>query len=610
MSTVERRNKILASLIYHRKPSVVEWLTENISIPRSMSPGRIKGTGSQFSIRGQNFARHILESANPSSGITDVTVCGATQVFKTFGMLMISCYRMVNGPLPQLIVFPTKDTAQKAVSKLKLQPLIRINPVLAERMPINGDDFTDMQMMMRGGPIRLTGTNSAANLASTSEGIILQDEVCKFEHHKSEDSPESHPMLLADERSTDFGPEAYRYKSSSPNHVLHPFWMSYEAGSQTHFLVACPNCQHRFPFEDYPDSIHDDTHIGYEQVSADYKALRWNQDAKDKSGRWDEIKVRESIRYHCPSCDYPITEQERIEMLDDVEPFALNPTATKHLSFRLPKFYTTSQTMGAIAWNRIKPGDLLDNTQNHANSWLANPFQDIKSNIKEDDVRKVRDASDYRRREIKRRPLGIYIGADVGDSKQHWVVGAVYANDEIDIIDWGTVVGLEDLLTLPQQLKYRISNTDEWLTPQSGLVDSKDRTLEVFAMTRKSNGFWYPSKGSDAAFGTWGVTAGDYQRPDLYTFNSHQFKRQLYIQHIKQRAAPMFLIPRDTDEDFIHGLSGQQVVVINKREQFKRVPGDHYGDACIRIILAKLIMRAKRGEAIPDMPAESPSSVG
>jgi hypothetical protein len=514
---------------------------------------------------------------------------------------------MVNGPLPQLIVFPTKDTAQKAVSKLKLQPLINTNPLLAERMPANSDDFTDMQMLMLGGPIRLTGTNSPANLASTSEGIILQDEVCKFEHHKSEDAPESHPMLLADERSSDFGPDAYRYKSSSPNHVLHPFWISYEAGSQTHFLVECPNptCRHHFPFEDYPDSVHDDTHIGYERTGPDYRALRWDQSARDTQGFWDELKVRDTIRYHCPACDYPITEQERMDMLDHVTPHAINPTSTKHLSFRLPKFLTPSRTMGDIAWNRIKPGDLLDNTQNHANSWLANPWQDIKTNIKEDDVKKVRDASDYRRGQLKRKPLGLYMGADVGDYKQHWVVGAVYENDEIDIIDYGTVGALDDLIALPRQLKYKIDNTDEWLTPSSGLVDSKDRTLEVFSMCRRSL-FWYPSKGSDAAFGTWGMTTADYQRPDLYTFVTHQFKRTLYIQHIKQRSAPMFLIPRDADEEFMRGLSGQQVVIVNKREQFKRVPHDHYGDACIRIILARLIMRARRGETVPDLPSETP----
>jgi len=384
---------------------------------------------------------------------------------------------------------------------------------------------------------------------------------------------------------------------------LHPFWAQWESGTQTHFLVACPNCRHRFPFEDYPDSVHDNTHIGYEKAGPDYKAIRWSPSAKDAKGQWDEYKIRETSRYHCPSCDYPITEEERLLMLEDVERYDLNPSASRtHLSFRLPKFYTVSQTIGSIAWNRIKPGDLFGNIQHHQNSWLANPWQDIKTNVKLDDVRTLRDSSHYVRGTITRPPLGLYIGADVGDYKQHWVVGAIYENDEIDVIDYGTCLTIDDLLKL-KSLRYQIATTGEWISPQAGLVDSKDRALDVFSMCRRSVGFWFPSRGSDAATGTWGVTTADYQRPDLYTFVTQTFKKALYIYHVKERQSPRFLIPRDAEEEFMHGLSGQQVVVINSREQFKRVPHDHFGDACIRLLLARFIMRAKRGETAPDIPA-------
>lgn len=601
-----RRNQLLDRFLFRQRPGVVDWLTQNIVIPKSMSPARIKGASAPFTLRGQSFARHILETINPASGITDVTVCGATQVFKTFGMLMMVCYRIENTPFPMLIVFPTKDTAQKAVSRKKLQPLININPVLARRKPSNSDQFTDMELAMLGGSIRLTGTNSPANLASTSEALIFQDEVCKFEHHQSEDAPEAHPMRLADERASDFGPDAFRYKSSSPNHVLHPFWSQYESGTQTHFLVACPDCGHRFPFEDYPDSVHDAKHIGYERTGPDYKAMRWSPEAKDNRGFWDESKVRETIRYHCPSCDFPIDENQRLLMLEDVIPHDLNPSASAtHRSFRLPKFYSTAQTFGSVAWNRIKPGDLFGNTLNHQNSWLANPWQDIKSNIKAEDVRALRDTSEHRRRTIRRVPLGLYMGADIGDYKQHWVVGAVYDDDEIDIIDYGTCVSIDDLLQLRHQLRYQVATTGEWLQPQKGLVDSKDRTLEVYSMCRRSVGFWFPSRGTDAATGTWGVTSADYQRPDLYSFVTHTFKRALYITHVKDRLSPRFSIPRDADEEFILGLSGQQVVIVNHREAFKRVAHDHYGDACIRILLARFIMRAARGETAPDLASEA-----
>lgn len=600
----DRRKRLLESFLIAIQPGVRAWLLENISIPKSMAPARVRGAKAPLDLSGQGFAKYILETVRPDSGITDVAVCGAAQVFKTFGMSLMIGYRIVHAPMPMLIVFPSKEMGQKQMSRTKLQPLINCNPVLAALKPANNDDFTDMQMLMLGGAIRLTGANSPANLASTSEGLIWQDECCKFEHHQSEESPESHPMRLADERSSDFGSSAFRYKSSSPNHVLHPFWTEYEAGTQTHFLVTCPNCAHLFPFEDWPDSYHDHTHIGYEKCGPDYKALRWSPLAKDAKGQWDESKVRETIRYHCPACDYGINEHERRLMLDTVEEHHINQTAAgTRRSYRLPKFYSPSQTMGSIAWNRIKPGDLFTNIQHHANSWLALPWQDIRSNIKLDDIHRVRDAGNYQRRALRSKPLGLFMGADVGDHRQHWVVGAVFDNDEIDVIDWGTCTSIDDLLIIRKNLSYRITGTEEKLAPSRGLIDSKDRTIEVFSMCRRSEGFWYPSRGTDTAFGTWGVALADRQRPDLFSFNTFQFKKSLYVHHLKERCAPLFSIPRDADEEFMHGLTGQQLVVTGNRERFKPVAHDHYGDCCIRILLARLLMRANRGETAPDMPS-------
>lgn len=598
------RDRLKAALMFEPRPSVVQWLG-NILIPKSISPARIKGASAPFSLHGQAFARHILETVKPDSGITDVTVCGATQVFKTFGMLMMIAYRIANASLPQLIVFPTKDIAQKAFSRKKLQPLINANPMLASMKPGNSDQFTDMEMAMLGGAIRLTGTNSPANLSSTSEGLIWQDECCKFEHHESEDSPESHPMKLADERASDFGADAFRYKSSSPNTVMHPFWNVYESGTQTHFLVTCPNCSHHFPFEDWPDGVHDFTHIGYEKAGPDYKALRWSPDARDAKGFWDEQKVRETIRYHCPSCDYPITENERHIMLEHVEHFDLNTTASaRHRSFRLPKFYTLSQTMGSIAWNRIKPGDLFGNIQHHANSWLANPWQDIQAQVKGDDVQKLITASNYYRGTIARTPMALVMGADIGDYRQHWAVCAIYEDDAIDVIDWGTCVGIDELITIAKTRRYAVAGTGEWLSPTHGLVDSKHNPLDVFRMCVRSLGFWFPARGTDSDFGVWGVSPGNYQRPDLYSFSSFHFKRALYIYGIKEMRQPRLGLPRDADGDLVQGLSGQQLVSVNGKEQFKRVAHDHYGDAILRCILGRYIIRARRGETAPDIPVE------
>lgn len=583
-----RREHFLRQFLIEQRPEVVDFLTKNIVIPRSMSPARVHGASSPFSLQHQGFAKHILECANPSLGITDVTTCSATQVFKTFGLLMMLVYRMVNVPSPKLIVFPTKDTAQKAVSRKKLQPLINGNPILAERKPANKDHFTDMEMDMLGGAIRLTGTNSPANLASTSEQDIFQDECCKFEHHSNEDSPEAHPMDLADERAKSFGSDAFRYKSSSPNIITHPFWTRYEAGSQTHFLVSCPNCQHRFPFEDWPDKTHDDKHPGYEKVGPDYKSLVWSPEARDSRGLWIEQKVRESIRYICPSCAFPIPEDCRLGMLDDVEKLDLNPSASdRNRSFRLPSFYSPALTFGDVAWNRIKPSDLFANHQNHANSWLANCWSDLAYNVKEETVKQC-ISRDYGRGALPFKPKLLMITADPGERLTHWEVTAVDANGGLFVIDWGTLLSSRELISADflRHRLYTVPGTGEKIVPQVGYIDSGYLTETQYDICQASGGFYWPTKGSDAKHGTVNETRAA-SRPslNLYTYSDTQAKDDLYGARIARHTTPGFHLPTDADADVILGHAGQ--MKDKSTNQWKKVPHDHYGD-CTKLALIGL----------------------
>ena len=588
-----RRAQFLQNFIVAKRPGVVEFLINNIVIPRSMSPARMQTATSPVNFDHQGFAKFILECADPARGITDITTCSATQVFKTFGMLMMLCYRIVHAPSPKLIVFPTKDTAQKAVSRKKLQPLINHNPILTERKPANKDHFTDMEMDMRGGAIRLTGTGSATNLASTSEQDILQDECCKFEHHISEDAPEAHPMDLADERAKSFGADAWRYKSSSPNVITHPFWIRYEAGSQTHFLVTCPNCKELFPFEDWPDKSHDTKHPGYEKVDASYRSLVWSGEARDSHGAWIEQKMRETIRYICPHCAYPIREDERLGMLDHVEPLDLNPdAATRNRSFRLPSFYSPALTFGDVAWNRIKPADLFDNQQNHQNSWLANCWSDLAHNIKEDTVRRC-IRPDYGRGTLPFRPKLLVITADPGEALTHWEVIAIDEAGNLCIVDWGTLLSSRELIGA-EFLKHRlytVPGTGEKIVPQIGYIDSGYLTETQYDICEASGGFYWPTKGSDSKHGTVNETRAA-SRPNLrlYTYSDKQAKDEQYGSRIALQTTPGFFLPADADSSVILGHSGQMKDKVT--DTWKRVPNDHFGDCTKLGLIALWIARA------------------
>ena len=594
-----RRAHFLSQFLIDQRPDVVAFLTQHIVIPRSMSPAVVRGATSPFSLQHQGFARFILECANPGHGITDVTVASATQVFKTFGLLMMLIYRIVHAPSPKLIVFPTKDTAQKAVSRKKLQPLINCNPILSERKPANSDHFTDMEMDLLGGAIRLTGTNSPSNLASTSEQDIFQDEVCKFEHHSSEDSPEAHPMDLADERAKSFGRDAFRYKSSSPNIVTHPFWTRFEAGSQTHFLVTCPNCSHLFPFEDWPDKTHDDKHPGYESVGPDYRSLVWSPDAKDTHGQWIEQKVRETIRFICPRCAFPIEESQRLSMLDRVEEIHLNPgAATTNKSFRLPSFYSPALTFGDVAWNRIKPSDLFDNQQNHQNSWLANCWQQFDVSLKLEAVNKcVADGKDgrpfYLRGTLPFRPLRLLLNADPGEIMTNWEIVAVAKDGGIWVIDWGTVLSSQDLLNkdfLRSHSSYTVPSTGEKVTPDGGYIDTGWQQDDQLNVCELSGGFFTPVKGSEAKHGTvYETRVATRPTMKILVFSDREVKNALYYNRMLKGKDGGFHLPADADPEVKLGHTGQQR---DSSGDWKKVPKDHYGDDSKYGVIDFWLMRA------------------
>jgi phage terminase large subunit GpA-like protein len=577
-----RREQILSEFLVQTRPDVIEWLKSNIVIPKSLSP---RGAG-PFNIDDRPYAAPILRCWHPESGVTDCNVTAGTQVIKTFGMLMGFCYRLVIEPMPSLLVFPSQDFARDRVSKEKLRPLIDENSILAGQKPLNLDDFKDLEMRMQGGDVTLTGANSPTALSGSTRGIVIQDEVCKFEHHESEDSPEAHPMLLADERTKDFKELAFRYKSSSPNHTLHPFWTDWKSGDCTYMVVPCPNSGHFQPLEDIPDAYHENYENGY-------RSLVWSKDAKDKHGSWIEAKVRESIRYICRKCEYPIKEEEKSGMILKFEEERTNANASKsRRSFRIPSFYSPRITFGDMAWERLKGADFFG-YQNYYNSWLALPFSRIDLEVKQEEVEKLRVDS-YRKGQIPHVPDYLVVTADPGEtSGVHWKVSAVMPNEEIFVIDWDTCLSIEDLESpaLIDRWRYPVLNSSRVLGPSRGLIDSRYQSNRVYDMCARSNGFWWPTRGTDASFGTW--TRNEIKsKPGLqvFVFVDYTIKNEIYGVRIHQQKPPRVYLPADAGKELIVQLSGQQLI----DGRWKRLPNDHWGDCLKQVVLAQWIVKEER----------------
>lgn len=587
------------------REAVVPWLEKNIILPAKTSPF----SPGAFRTDKRPYQRAILECWNPDNSINHCGVSAGVQIAKTLMMVLGILYRLLHSPLPILGVGTHKDWVKSEISEKRLDPLIRENPILAALMPANSDRFRAMSMDMGTAMINLVGGNSPGALAGGSYGIVAIDEASKLIQQTSEQAPEAHPFHLAAKRADGFGPMAFHYRSSTPNSPFHPFWQYILLGDQTRFWVECPHCQNHFYFDfigraEDRDEYTANTGI---KLASDYKSLIWD-DVRDKSGNWNEAKVKETARYICPHNGCEIREIHRQPMIDQCEEKRHNLNAAKNRrSFIIPSFMSPTMGFADMSWAFLEALRDMFGLQDYYNSRLARPWQEMAANVKSEDVRKLRDVADYRRNMIPRRPQCLILGADVGDYKTHYAVGAVFDNDEIALIDWGTVLTPEDLIEL-KKLKYQIAGTDDYMSPAKGLVDSKDQTVRVYNMCQASNGFWFPAAGVDTRTGSWGWTPLKTHATDRYTFNSFAFKKEFYINLIQKQRAPRFYIPRDADEDLIDGLSGQQLLVEKGREAFKKLPNDHYGDACLRVILGRTILRAEQGHGAPDMGgAEEPT---
>ena len=574
---------------FTRPPGVTEWAESNLVLPREMAP-RAPGP---FSTRSRPWQRELLEPWHPESGVRKFSVSAGVQITKTTAMVVGGCYRLRYAPVPAMYVYGmSSDAAKRELSKKRLHPLINANDCLAELKPHNGDHFGTAEMMMAYCPVLVTGAGSSTNLAGSTQGIVGIDEAAKIIQQSSEEAPEAHPMKLAADRTKDFIGMEFVWQSSTPNSPNHPFWQDVQNGTFDHLFVPCPECGEYFPFE-FESRKGKEVGAATELVDtmeqgrpSEYRSVIWSQDARNADGSWDENKVRESARYVCPHCGFDrITDAHKPEMLQAYEVQSLNPRASSaNRSIRIPSFYSPQRRFGDLAMAFLDRGDLITSgLQNLYNHELALPWTDIDLKLKDEEIWACKAEGDlaYARGTVPSRPGFLFAAADPGQVQTHWVVGMIDADENLWIVDWGTVLTIDDLLKERHQWSYaRAGALDKKMVPQKGLVDSGDFTSDVYKMCQRSGRFWWPSKGSEATSGEWGQSKlPAYPGLMLYTYVDKVAKDELYDLRIQRKRGRRLFLPADTTTDLIDGIRGQERIDKGLRARWKKVREDHYGDA-------------------------------
>jgi phage terminase large subunit GpA-like protein len=519
-----------------------------------------------------------LECFHPDSGVNDMVLPWAAQTAKTFLCSLGVGYRLEWVPLPTLWVVPN-DTFGRSWSETRWHPLVNENAALRAHRPLDADQFKLLEMHFDTCTMNIVGAGSPTSLAGRSVGLVVQDEACKYEHIRKD---EAHPIFLADERTRTFANTALRVKASTPSVEDHIFWKQHEAGTMERYDVPCPWCQEPICFE-----------FGRE-------TLKWDESAKDADGVWDKDRVRASAHYVCQQCGREIKDADKPGMLTEGQWVVQSPQAPRtKRSFHLNAFYSPDVTFGDLAVAFLSSDELFG-LHNFYNSWLALPWREVATNVKDEDLIRLR-SDDYRKGQLRGVPQFVVVTADPGQSRTHWEALAVYRDGEMDVIDWGTVLSIEDLLRLPSELEYEVRDTGQKVSPRVGVVDSGDWTERCYTMCLRSRGFWWPSKGADTRFGTWAQTqVKSHPGLVLFTYSDFNAKNELYAKRVKQQAPPRLRFPADVGAEVLHGHSGQQL--LTKRtpagviHQWRKVPEDHYGDCTKLGMLAWWAAREWGGE--------------
>jgi phage terminase large subunit GpA-like protein len=311
-------DKLWAEHFTPRIPKDVdEWADENRILPAGSAEQ------GQWRTARTPFAREIYKALSDSDECEEVVLMCATQLVKSEAGLNWIGTIIDEMPSPVMIVQATVNTA-KRYSRQRVAPMIAHCPSLRQKVRNTSRDAANSTSLKEfpGGPLVITGANSAAELASMPAKYIHFDEV---DDYPDDADGQGDPIDIAKARQDTFR-RRKRLLSSSPKSPKGDSRIErgYLSGTQETYHVHCPDCNH-------PQRL----------VWAHLKYI------KDETGE----AIPESARYACEACGVLIAEHHKEKMLAHGVWVAKYPERKKkRRSFHLSSLYSP---LGWLKWSDL-----------------------------------------------------------------------------------------------------------------------------------------------------------------------------------------------------------------------------------------------------------------
>lgn len=436
--------------------SVQDWAEANLYLSE-----RVSSSAGAYSTLLTPYVIEPLETFREDRTRTMV-LCWGAQTAKTTTILAGLAYRLDVAPVPAMWVMPNENLA-RSFSEYRWQPLVNDCNALSRHKPQSDDKFKLMEQHFDRMSLWFFGSNSPANLASRSVGLLICDETDKFAEASSR---EAGAIQLAEARTRTY-PLSLTIQTSTPSTEFGYIWQAFLRGDQRYFHVPCPHC-------------------GELQVLT-WPNVKWDQGAKGEDGSWDNERVRATAFYECPSCRGKITDGQKTKMLRLGKWKPANPNPEPNVkSYHLSGIYSPWETFGKLAVKFVNDKKSLQGLQDFVNSVLAQPWVE---NVEEKED--VVTGSGYRMGESWTEGEKRIITADIQEAKgfHMWVVVRNWKADGSSRLEWCGRLETWDAL--------RVLQLDWKVIDKMVFCDSGDQTRDVYYQACRYG--WTCLLGSDQA---------------------------------------------------------------------------------------------------------------
>ncbi len=457
-----RTGKLFAAII-----KLILQKPEKISVSDWAEKYRILDESSNFSGKWSHdvtpYLVGIMDAFNDPY-IQEINFCKSTQVGGTEVMLNIIGWIIMEDQAPVMIVYPSDDLA-KDISNDKIKPSLTKTPEIKERFYANSSK--ELKLKFRGMTLYLRGSHSAEKLASKSIKYLFFDEIDKIDGASKK---EASPYNLAKERTRTYTYSRKIYTCSTPTLKTNYVWRIHEdADEQRKFFVPCPHCG---------------SHI----------IFRFDQIKFPKEGTNKE-RAEEAV-YICQECGGKITDRDKIKMLRkgewrDVKKTCVGKART--VSFWINALYSRFLTWSEIVMEFLKSKNDPDQLQNFVNSWLAEPWEDKKTEMSKSMVLD-------RQTEMKEfivPPWAKIItgGVDVQRSSFYWTIRAWGDHMTSQNIAHGQYASREEVEDV-MNLEFKKEDGTPMIV-NLVLIDSGDQTDTVYDICADNSEWALPVKGAN-----------------------------------------------------------------------------------------------------------------